>query len=287
MRTAALLTARGVSKRFRAPMGEVVALDGVDLVVEEGEFVCLVGPSGCGKSTLLLIVAGLERPTCGEVLLDGRPIEGPGPDRGMVFQRDCLFPWLTVLENVQFGLQLRANRSGLSDGRRKAYLERTERLLEAVGLGAFKTAYPKQLSGGMRQRVALVRALAIQPRVLLMDEPFGALDAQTREEMQELLLDLCRIHGTTVLFVTHDVEESVFLADRVLVMQAHPGRIVAEVAVPLPRPRRLEMRLEPEFQAIRGEVVRHLYRQPREAVEVFERILAEPESRVVATRTRG
>jgi ABC-type nitrate/sulfonate/bicarbonate transport system ATPase subunit len=252
-----------VTKVFQAKVGEIVALEEVSFSVIEGEFVCLVGPSGCGKSTLLSIVAGLEFPTGGEILLGGQRITGPGIDRGVVFQKDCLFPWLSVSENVRFGLNLRANRHGLSSSRMQSLLDRCDYLLEVVGLSRFKDAYPKELSGGMRQRAALARALANQPKVLLMDEPFGALDAQTREEMQELLLKVCERQGTTVLFVTHDVEEAVFLADRVLVMQAHPGKIVGEVPVPLPRPRNLETTLEASFHAIRGEVLRLLYHRTR------------------------
>jgi ABC-type nitrate/sulfonate/bicarbonate transport system ATPase subunit len=252
-----------VTKVFQAKVGEIVALEEVSFSVIEGEFVCLVGPSGCGKSTLLSIVAGLEFPTGGEILLGGQRITGPGIDRGVVFQKDCLFPWLSVSENVRFGLNLRANRHGLSSSRMQSLLDRCDYLLEVVGLSRFKDAYPKELSGGMRQRAALARALANQPKVLLMDEPFGALDAQTREEMQELLLKVCERQGTTVLFVTHDVEEAVFLADRVLVMQAHPGKIIGKVPVPLPRPRNLEMTLETSFHAIRGEVLRLLYRRTR------------------------
>lgn len=258
-----LLKVSEMTKVFQSQTGRITALEEVSFSVRQGEFVCLVGPSGCGKSTLLSLIAGLERPTSGEILLSGERVTGPGVERAMVFQKDCLFPWLSVADNVRFGLNLRANRNGLSAPRMQGLLDRCDHLLEVVGLSRFRDAYPKELSGGMRQRVALARALVNQPKVLLMDEPFGALDAQTREEMQELLLKVCERQGTTVLFVTHDVEEAVFLADRILVMQAHPGKIVGEVPVSLPRPRSLDMTLEASFQAIRGEVLKLLYHRRR------------------------
>jgi NitT/TauT family transport system ATP-binding protein len=246
-----LLEVRRVTKRFVAKGGVVTALDHVSFDVAEGEIVCLLGTSGCGKSTLLSLIAGLDEASEGEITLDGEPITGPGTDRGMVFQRDCLFPWLTVTGNVRFGMRLKANAAVL-DG---TAVGRSEYLIEAVGLGKFKDAYPKQLSGGMRQRAAIARALLNQPRVLLMDEPFGALDAQTREGMQELLLGLCAKHGTTVVFVTHDVEEAVYLGDRVIVMKAHPGEVAADVAIDLPRPRNAEMKLSEGFSRYRREIL--------------------------------
>ena len=258
-----LLEVRRVSKRFAAKGGVVTALDDVSFDVAEGEIVCLLGTSGGGKSTLLSLIAGLDEASEGEITLDGEPITGPGPDRGMVFQRDCLFPWLTVTGNVRFGMRLKANAVVL-DG---TAVGRSEYLIEAVGLGKFKDAYPKQLSGGMRQRAAIARALLNQPRVLLMDEPFGALDAQTREGMQELLLGLCAKHGTTVVFVTHDVEEAVYLGDRVVVMKAHPGEVTADVAIDLPRPRNAEMKLSEGFSRYRREILRLLHtRREAEAV---------------------
>jgi NitT/TauT family transport system ATP-binding protein len=258
-----LLEVRRVTKRFAAKGGVVTALDDVSFDVAEGEIVCLLGTSGVGKSTLLSLIAGLDEASEGEITLDGEPITGPGTDRGMVFQRDCLFPWLTVTGNVRFGMRLKANAAVL-DG---TAVGRSEYLIEAVSLGKFKDAYPKQLSGGMRQRAAIARALLNQPRVLLMDEPFGALDAQTREGMQELLLGLCAKHGTTVVFVTHDVEEAVYLGDRVVVMKAHPGEVTADVAIDLPRPRNTEMKLSEGFSRYRREILRLLHtRREAEAV---------------------
>ena len=258
-----LLEVSRVTKRFAAKGGGVTALDDMSFDVAEGEIVCLLGTSGCGKSTLLSLIAGLDEASEGEITLDGEPITGPGTDRGMVFQRDCLFPWLTVTGNVRFGMRLKANAAVL-DG---TAVGRSESLIEAVGLGKFKDAYPKQLSGGMRQRAAIARALLNQPRVLLMDEPFGALDAQTREGMQELLLGLCAKHGTTVVFVTHDVEEAVYLGDRVVVMKAHPGEVMADVAIDLPRPRNAEMKLSEGFSRYRREILGLLHtRREAEAV---------------------
>jgi NitT/TauT family transport system ATP-binding protein len=250
-----------VGKAFPSRRQEFRALEGVTFSCAEGELVSLVGPSGCGKSTLLHIIAGLEQPSAGCVLVDGRPVTGPGPERVVVFQRDTTFPWLRVEENVLFGATLRANRNGRRS--QAAARERCDALLELVGLAPFRRSYPRQLSGGMRQRVALARALMCQPRLLLMDEPFGALDAQTREEMQGLLLAVCARQRTTVLFVTHDVEEAVYLSDRVLVMGIAPGRIVAEVEVPLPRPRPLEVKLEAAFNEVRREVLGLLYQRAR------------------------
>jgi NitT/TauT family transport system ATP-binding protein len=253
-----MLEAVNVSRVYGTGPDAVLALQHMRLTVHSGEIVCLVGSSGCGKSTFLSLVAGLEAPTSGRLLLDGSPLLEPGADRGMVFQSDSLFPWLSVRDNVQFGLSLHETQrthGGLM-GRLSAHCDE---LLEQVGLWPFRDAYPAQLSGGMRQRASIVRALATRPAILLMDEPFGALDAQTREEMQLLLLKLCAEYGTTVLFVTHDVEEAVFLGDRVVVMRPRPGRAVADVAVSIARPRDRRTRLSPEFQAIRGQVLDHLY----------------------------
>lgn len=208
-------------------------LRGISLIVERGELACLIGRSGCGKSTLLKIVAGFLRPSGGQCLLDGQPIAQPGPDRCVVFQEDALFPWLTVRENIAFGLR------GGRQARREAMRE-VERLLDLIGLAGYGDYLPRALSGGMKQRVALARVLIRSPRLLLMDEPFGALDAQTREEMQELLLDLSRQRRQTILFVTHDVREAVTLADRVLVLDRATGTIGAELAIELARPRDLD-----------------------------------------------
>ena len=248
MSDAGVLEVRGLRKEFA---GGVLALRDVSFTLQAGEFVSIVGPSGCGKSSLLSLISGLDAPTQGQVLLGGRVVTGPGPDRGLVFQRDCLFPWLNVRRNVEFASTLgRREASRAADVRARA-----QRLLEEVGLQRFADAYPRQLSGGMRQRAAIARALLYQPRVLLMDEPFGALDAQTREQMQELLARVCEAEGTTVLFVTHDVEEAVFLSDRVLVMAAHPGELSAEIPVPLARPRSAEVKLQSDFAALRRTVL--------------------------------
>ena len=234
------LSIRGLHKVFEEKERSVVALDGVSIDVAENQFATLVGTSGCGKSTLLSIVAGLETPTSGEVVVDGHSVTGPGRDRGMVFQTYTLFPWLSVQKNVEFAL-------------RAEPLSKTERRgvarehLALVGLEGFTDAYPSQLSGGMRQRVAIARALSYKPKVLLMDEPFGALDAQTRQLMQELLTRVWEEHRLTVLFVTHDIDEAVFLSDRVLLMTARPGRIKQDVPIELPRPRTFDLLSTTEF----------------------------------------
>jgi ABC-type nitrate/sulfonate/bicarbonate transport system ATPase subunit len=231
----ARLTLDRLAMRFRTRRGaEVTALDGISFEVRDQEFAVLVGTSGCGKSTILRLVAGLLAPTAGRVLVDGRAVSGPGPDRGMVFQAYTLFPWLTVQQNVEFGPRIRGV-AGEERGRlAKHYLGQ-------VGLRGFEGVYPKELSGGMMQRVAIARALANDPAVLLMDEPFGALDAQTRTLMAELLLRVWEEAAKTVLFVTHDIEEALLLGDRVFVMTARPGRIREEIKVALPRPRTVDM----------------------------------------------
>ncbi|MFB6170560.1 MAG: ABC transporter ATP-binding protein [Haloarculaceae archaeon] len=220
----------GVEKVFSGGDRTVTALDGVTFDVEEGEFVCLVGPSGSGKTTLFRIIAGLETPTAGEVRIDGDPISGPGMDRGMVFQEYGLFPWRTVLGNVTFGLEQRA----LSASEREA---RAREMIDLVGLSGFEDAYPGELSGGMKQRVGIARALAVDPNLLLMDEPFGSVDAQTRGMLHDELLHIWEETGKTVLFVTHDVEEAVTLADRVVVVSGAPGTVREVVDVDLARPR--------------------------------------------------
>ena len=259
-----LLTIEALTKSYPSRDGQSRALAEINCGIEEGEFVSLVGPSGCGKSTILALAAGLIPASTGHITLDGSIVSKAGADRGMVFQQANLFPWLTVFENVTFGLTLKANRVPRNDAR--GLLTQADSLLEAVGLAAFRDHYPRQLSGGMRQRAALVRALVTRPRILLMDEPFGALDAQTREEMQELLMHLCQRQGTTVLFVTHDVEEALILSDRVLVMQAHPGAIIAEVPVSLERPRNLDMRADPIFVELRARMFDLLHRRVRKAI---------------------
>jgi NitT/TauT family transport system ATP-binding protein len=219
-----------VGVRFESGRRTVQALSDVSFDAADGEFVCIVGPSGCGKTTLFRTIAGLEPPTTGEVRLDGRPVEGPGPDRGMVFQEYGLFPWRTVAGNVAFGME----QQDVPAGERE---RRTEELLDLVGLTGSADAYPKELSGGMKQRVGIARALAVDPELLLMDEPFGSVDAQTRDMLHDELLRIWRETGKTVLFVTHDVEEAVTLADRIVVMAADPGRVREVVPVALDRPR--------------------------------------------------
>jgi NitT/TauT family transport system ATP-binding protein len=232
------LSLQRLTKRF----GELEVLRDIDVAVEPGEFIALVGPSGCGKTTLLRIVAGLEPASAGDVLLDGRAIRGPGSERGFVFQSDNLLPWRTVLANAIIGPEI-AGRAGAAEQ------SRTRALLRLVGLEGFEHYYPRQLSGGMRQRVNLARALAIDPDILLMDEPFSALDAQTREIMQTELMRIWEEGRKTVLFVTHQIDEAVFLSDRVLVLGRRPGRIRETVPVALPRPRALAIKRAAEFVA--------------------------------------
>jgi ABC-type nitrate/sulfonate/bicarbonate transport system ATPase subunit len=229
-----------VSKTYRSDGQEVLAIDEIDLKITNKEFATILGPSGCGKSTLLRIVAGLIQPTKGIVRLDGKVITGPGQDRGMVFQSYTLFPWLTVRENIQFGLEL----SGMAKAQQAQI---AQEFIEKVGLKGFEKTYPKGLSGGMKQRVAIARALANNPAILLLDEPFGALDAQTRALMQELLTQVWEELHKTILFVTHDVEEAIFLSDRVFVMTARPGKIKAEIKIPLGRPRSYEIKATEAF----------------------------------------
>ena len=242
-----ILSVRGVERRFTSSTGSTLALQATDLVVAENDFVTILGPSGCGKSTLLRIVAGLDRPSAGEVLLDGQRISGPGADRGMVFQSYTLFPWLTVRDNVCFGL----NERGMP---RSQQLDIAQGFLKKVGLVGFEHHYPKQLSGGMQQRTAIARALANGPRMLLMDEPFGALDHQTRELMQELLLGIWEDEKKTVLFVTHDIDEAVFMGSRVVVMSARPGRIKLDRVVSLPHPRSYAVKTTSAFMALKAEL---------------------------------
>ena len=231
---------RNMGVTFGTDDSEVIAVKDVSLQVQPGEFVSLIGPSGCGKSTLLSIVAGFVKPTRGEALLDGSKITRPGSDRGVVFQQYSLFPWLSVRKNVEFGLKM----AGVDKNKR---LTTARSLLDLAGLLSFENHYPDQLSGGMKQRIGIVRALATSPQVLLMDEPFGALDTQTRVVMQEILTNIWQQFRISVLFITHDIEESIFLSDRIYVMTARPGRIKAEIKVPLPRPRTPDMTDTPEF----------------------------------------
>jgi NitT/TauT family transport system ATP-binding protein len=227
------------------------ALEPTNISIGDNDFVTILGPSGCGKSTLLRLVAGLDTPTAGRILLDGRAVHHPGPDRGMVFQSYTLFPWLTVAENVAFGLR----EKGVPVRER---METVRQWLERVGLTSFAHHYPKQLSGGMQQRTAIARALANNPAILLLDEPFGALDNQTRALMQELLLGIWERERKTVLFVTHDIEEAIFLASRVVVMSARPGRIKADIRIELPYPRHYTVKTSPEFSAIKARLTEEI-----------------------------
>jgi NitT/TauT family transport system ATP-binding protein len=229
----------GVRKVFREPGREVVALDGIDLEIAAGELVCLLGPSGCGKSTLLNAIAGFSPPTDGRIVANGEVVTGPGPDRAMVFQEYALFPWMTVERNVAFGLELklRSRSSSTAKERRRTVRERVDALLDQLHLSDFRDRYPKDLSGGMRQRVAIARVLALDPPMLLMDEPFGALDALTRRNLQDELLRIWAELKKTIVFVTHGIEESIYLADRVVVMTYRPGTVKRIVPIALPRPR--------------------------------------------------
>ena len=239
-----ILEVSELGKIFESVNGPVTALEGVNFRVHRREFVTVIGPSGCGKSTLIRILAGLESASIGDVRLAGHPVDTPGPDRGMVFQGYTLFPWLTVKKNVTFGLR----NQGLGDA--EASREALE-WIQLVGLEKFADVYPDELSGGMKQRVAIARALAAKPRILLMDEPFGALDAQTRSKMQSYLLEIWRHIDITVLFITHDLDEAIYLADRILVLDANPGRVNEVIEVPVPRPRSPAQFLQPEFLSAR------------------------------------
>ncbi len=225
-----VLQLRNLEKSFHAGDRHQTVFQNVTLDVHRREFICIIGPSGCGKSTLIRIVAGLDDATSGQVLLDGKPVSGPGPDRGMVFQGYTLFPWRTVRENVMFGLQMRGKETAEA-------LAEARQWLDMVGLSKFEHSYPHELSGGMKQRVAIARALANEPRILIMDEPFGALDALTRAKMQSYLLQIWKKIDVTILFITHDLDEACLMADRVLVMGTNPGRIVEMIENPIPRPR--------------------------------------------------
>jgi NitT/TauT family transport system ATP-binding protein len=236
-----------LSLAYEQRSGAYLALSDVDLSIRDGEFVTIVGPSGCGKSTLLMLIAALLRPTSGAVRLDGRVVTAPGPDRALVFQDFALLPWRTVLANVELGLELK----GIPAQERSQIARRH---VAMVGLGAFERSYPHQLSGGMRQRVGIARALAVEPQVLLMDEPFGALDAQIRQVMGSELLRIWERGRKTILFVTHDIDEAIYLADRTIVMSASPGRIIADIEVTLARPRPLEIRNDPAFTTYRQRI---------------------------------
>ena len=243
---------QAVSRTFEGHKGQrTQALLPVDFEVRDNDFVTILGPSGCGKSTLLRIVAGLDHATSGRVLLDGVPVEGPGADRGMVFQSYTLFPWLTIEQNIRFGLRER----GMPEAQQK---ERAAYFIAKVGLRGFEQHFPKQLSGGMQQRTAIARALANDPKILLMDEPFGALDNQTRVLMQELLLGIWEAERKTVLFVTHDIDEAIFMANRVAVFSARPGRIKTELAVQLAHPRHYTIKTSPEFMDLKARLTEEI-----------------------------
>ncbi|MEC5163687.1 NitT/TauT family transport system ATP-binding protein [Janthinobacterium sp. CG_23.3] len=237
-----------VNKIFAGQGGDVVALKDINLEIASGEFICLLGPSGCGKSTLLNAIAGFSRPSSGRILADAKPITEPGPDRGMVFQEYALFPWMTIESNIAFGLEI----AGRSPAQIK---ERVDMLLDMLGLRDFRARFPKDLSGGMRQRVAIARVLALDSPIMLMDEPFGALDALTRRNLQDELLKIWKVFGTTIVFVTHSIEESIYLADRTIVMTYRPGTVKRDVPITLARPRDPS---DPEFNRIKrmlGEMV--------------------------------
>ena len=259
------ITVKNVNRCFASPKGERIdALQNINFEIVDafsregrdvGEFRVLLGPSGCGKSTLLRLIAGLDRPDAGEVLVNDQPVHCPGKDRGMVFQKYTSFPWLTVADNIAYGLKI----NGVPAEKRK---QTVAELIEQVGLKGFEHSYPETLSGGMQQRVAIARTLAVRPSVILMDEPFGALDAQTRSEMQQLLLRVWDETASTILFVTHDVEEAIYLADRIFIMSAHPGTIIEDVQVPFDRPRELSLKQRNEFHELQNYVLGCLRRAP-------------------------
>ncbi len=246
------IIARHIFKDYRTKKKEVRALQDINIEIQDNEFVCIVGPSGCGKSTLLKILAGLDFPTAGEILLNGKTIVGPGEDRGMVFQSYTLFPWMTVEENIKFGLKLRKISAGEIQKIVDSYLKK-------IHLEEFRKSYPKELSGGMKQRVAIARALANSPEVLLMDEPFGALDPHTKEQMQLLLREIWEVEKPTIVFITHDIDEAIFLANKVYVMSTNPGEIAEEEGIYLPFRREVEMKDSQQFIRLRKKINRILY----------------------------
>jgi NitT/TauT family transport system ATP-binding protein len=239
-----VMKVRDLHKTFGINGHGHVAFEKMSLDVHRREFICIIGPSGCGKSTFIRIVAGLEDSSGGEILIDGHPVSGPGPDRGMVFQGYTLFPWRTVKQNVMFGLRMRGQDYPTAEAEARQWLD-------MVGLAKFEGAYPHELSGGMKQRVAIARALANEPRILLMDEPFGALDALTRGKMQSYLMQIWKKVDVTVLFITHDLEEACYLADRIVVMGTNPGRVLEVIENPMPRPRSADQLISPEFLALK------------------------------------
>lgn len=261
-----------LTKKFETPRGIITALDDVSFSVHKRELLSVIGPSGCGKSTLVRILAGLESPTSGELRVYGEPVSGPGPDRGMVFQGYTLFPWRTVKQNVMFGPQMSGTPTYIADSEAREWIE-------LVGLSKFENAYPHQLSGGMKQRVAIARALANQPRVLFMDEPFGALDAQTRCQMQSYLLEIWKNVDITIVFITHDLDEAVFLSDRILVLDANPGRVNEVVEVPVPRPRSSAQIFDPTFLSVRKHIdnLIHPPGQEQKEAPVLRHAISDPD----------
>lgn len=252
------LQVRDLTKIYSGSNGDVTAVSDVNLDVADSEFVMIVGPSGCGKSTLINMIGGLETPSSGQILLDGKQVSGPGVDRGMVFQGYSLFPWLTVQKNIEFGLKMKKVPA-------KERAERARQYIDMVGLNGFENALPKQLSGGMKQRVAIARTLANEPEVLLMDEPFGALDAQTRMVMQELLSGISLKTGTTILFITHDIDEAVLLGQRVYVMSRRPGTIKETLKVDLPEKRSHDCLVMPEFLETKKLIMDMLWQESNDA----------------------
>jgi len=258
-----------VSVEFPTAQGPMRVVDDVSFDIREGEFVSIIGPSGCGKTTLMNMLGGFVKPTGGAVLLDGRPVAGPGPDRGVIFQEYGVFPWLTVRQNIAFGLKLSASK--VPAGEREAIVQR---YMGLMGLADFADHFPKHLSGGMRQRLAIARAYAVRPQFLLMDEPFGALDAQTRSAMQDLLLEVLRAEGKTVMLITHSVEEAIYLSSRIVVVTARPARIRTIIDVPFGYPRAENVHDDPRFVALRSEirelVMQEYAAQARQAVRLSD-----------------
>jgi NitT/TauT family transport system ATP-binding protein len=238
-----------VSLSFDTPKGKLQVVDNVSYDINDGDFVAVIGPSGCGKTTMMSMLAGFMKPTTGRVLFDGAPVEGPGPERGVIFQEYGVFPWLTVRENIAFGLQLKANRAMTAERD-----EICDHYLSMMGLTDFANAFPKHLSGGMRQRLAIARAYAVKPQFLLMDEPFGALDAQTRSNMQNLLLQVLHSEKKTVMLITHSVEEAIYMASKIVVVTARPARIKQIIDVPFPYPREESIQERPEFGELRSHI---------------------------------